>query len=131
MANNTPEEIMATYNQPPKNLEAERNFIGSLLLDGTLIEKVNESLGTLLPKEFFNKQNQIIYGEILERASTTEDFNVTVVCAELERKGKLSDAGGLAYVAGLTELLNFLLNLDLNIENRQNESAGLIRNTLV
>lgn len=104
MAKNTPEEIMTSLTQAPKNLEAEHNFIGSLLLDGTLIEKVNESLGTLLPEEFFSKQNKIIYTEILERAATTDDFNVTVICAELERKGKLNDAGGLAYVADLTSL---------------------------
>lgn len=44
----------------PKNLEAEANFLGALILDGKLIEKVRENIGTLEENDFFSEKNRII-----------------------------------------------------------------------
>lgn len=104
MAKNNSQDELSAYKEPPKNLEAEHNFLGSLILDGSLLEKVRETVGMLEVSEFSSSKNQVVYEEILSRAATSDDFNVTVLCAELERKGRLSDAGGMVYIAGLTEL---------------------------
>ena len=98
------EDRMAVYRELPKNIEAENNFIGALLLDGSLFERVREEMGVLRSDEFFSEKNSLIYEQILERAATTDDFNVTVMCANLEQKGLLGKVGGAGYVAGLTEL---------------------------
>ena len=101
---NTKQENQESFKMLPRNDDAERNFIGSLILDGRLLEKVREALGHVDADYFFNQKHRIIYNEILNRAATTDDFNVTVLCADLESKGLLNKAGGVAYVAGLTEL---------------------------
>ena len=104
MAKDNSNDVLAKYTEMPKNLEAEANFLGSLILDGKLIEKVRENIGTLDENDFFSEKNRIIYRTILGRAATTDDFNTTVLCADLENKGLLDKAGGIAYVGSLTEL---------------------------
>ena len=91
------------YKELPRSLEAEHDFLGALILDGKLLEKVRENLGTLEPDEFSSDKNRIIYTEILNRAAVTEDFNATVLSAALEEKGLLEKAGGIGYIAGLVE----------------------------
>lgn len=98
------DDVLSVYKEPPKNLDAEGSFIGSLLLDGKLLSNVTEELGTLDADEFFSEKNRIIYNEILERTAVSYDFNPTVICASLEQKGLLEKAGGLAYVASLTDV---------------------------
>ena len=104
MAKDNSNDVLAKYTEMPKNLEAEANFLGALILDGKLIEKVRENIGTLDENDFFSEKNRIIYRTILGRAATTDDFNTTVLCADLENKGLLDKAGGIAYVGSLTEL---------------------------
>lgn|SRR5574344_1350996 len=104
MSRNNKDDITSTYKEMPRNLEAEHDFLGALILDGKLLEKVRESIGAISEYEFYSESNRIIYAEILNRASYTDDFNTTVLCADLEKKGLLEKAGGVSYVAGLTEL---------------------------
>ena len=94
------------YKELPRSLEAEHDFLGALILDGKLLEKVRENLGTFLvtsPKKSINGRLTTIYTEILNRAAVTEDFNATVLSAALEEKGLLEKAGGIGYIAGLVE----------------------------
>lgn len=86
MAKDNSNDVLAKYTEMPKNLEAEANFLGALILDGKLIEKVRENIGTLDENDFFSEKNRIIYRTILGRAATTDDFNTTVLCADLENK---------------------------------------------
>lgn len=80
------DDVLSVYKEPPKNLDAEGSFIGSLLLDGKLLSNVTEELGTLDADEFFSEKNRIIYNEILERTAVSYDFNPTVICASWSRK---------------------------------------------
>ncbi|MGN1281062.1 MAG: replicative DNA helicase [Succinivibrio sp.] len=98
------EQRKPLFKEMPHSSEAEHNFIGALILDGKLIEKVRESIGAVAEKDFYSEKNRIIYREILNRAATSDDFNTTVLCAALESKGLLEKAGGLSYIASLTEL---------------------------
>ena len=104
MATKVQDNSTTKYKELPKNLEAEHDFLGALILDGKLLEKVRESIGTLADDEFYSEKNRLIYKEILNRAAVTDDFNVTVLCAELEKKGLLEKCGGIAYIASLSEL---------------------------
>ena len=87
-----------TLRDPPKDLEAERNLLGALMQDGTLLSAISESVGTLQEEEFASDRNRIIYSTILKRSATTEDFNPTAVCAQLETDGNLERAGGRSYL---------------------------------
>ena len=91
---------------PPKDLDAERNFLGAIIQDGSLLNVVTEAIGPLAEDDFASEKNRIIYSTILKRASTIEDFNVTVLCDLLETDGKLERAGGRAYIASLLDSAN-------------------------
>ncbi len=104
MAQKSYEDNLSVYKELPKNLEAEHNFLGSLILDGSLLEKVHNELGALRVDEFFSSKNAIVYEEILAQSISSDNFVATVIVSELERKGKLADVGGPAYIASLTEL---------------------------
>ncbi|MBW7570875.1 MAG: replicative DNA helicase [Succinivibrio sp.] len=98
------QEILNTLKEMPKNEEAERNFLGALLTDGKLLEKVRENVGMLDSKDFFSEKHRIIYEQILKRAATTDDFNPLVLSAELETAGTLDKAGGAPYIASLQDI---------------------------
>lgn len=83
---------------PPKDLDAERNLLGALMQDGTLLSAITEAMGTLNEEEFASDRNRIIYGTIIKRSATTEDFNPTAICAQLETDGNLQRAGGRSYI---------------------------------
>ena len=86
---------------PPKDLEAERSFLGALMQDGTLMAVISDALGTLSEEEFASERNRIIYAAILKRSTTSDDFNPTLICDQLETDGNLERAGGRGYVASL------------------------------
>ncbi len=89
---------------PPKDLEAEKSLLGSIILDGTLLARVGNEIGPLNVEDFASEKNRIIYNEILKRAVSSEDFNPTVLCASLERAGLLEKAGGRIYVTSLCQI---------------------------
>ena len=64
---------------PPKDLEAERNLLGSLLLDGTLLTRISSEIGPLAVDDFASEKNRLIYNAILKRATSSDDFNPTVM----------------------------------------------------
>ena len=47
---------------PPQNIEAEISLLGSLLLDGGIIDEVADMLG---PEDFYKREHQIIYEAII------------------------------------------------------------------
>ena len=85
---------------PPSNIEAEQSVLGSLLIDRDAVIRV---AAFLKAEDFYSANHGIIYQAILDlyNQRTPPDF-VTVV-DELDRRGRLDDVGGVAY---LTELLN-------------------------
>ena len=89
---------------PPKDLEAERNLLGSLLLDGTLLTRIGSEIGPLAVDDFASEKNRLIYNAILKRATSSDDFNPTVMCALLENEGLLDKVGGRAYVSSLCSI---------------------------
>ena len=82
----------------PKDLDAERSFLGALIQDGTLLSKVSETVGALNEEEFISNKNRLIYKTILQRSASSDDFNRTVLCDMLETDGNLDKAGGYSYI---------------------------------
>lgn len=89
---------------PPKDLDAERNLLGALINDGTLLTRINNELGNLNEEDFASEKNRIIYHEILKRATSSDDFNITVMADILENQGLLEKAGGRPYLLGLASI---------------------------
>ncbi len=88
----------------PKDLNAERSLLGAILLDGSTLNRVSEAIGLLEADDFASERNRVIYEAILRRSASSDDFNPTVLCDQLENEGLLEKAGGRAYISGLTAL---------------------------
>ena len=84
---------------PPHDIDAEEAVIGSLLIDGTAIYKINTSLSE--PDYFYHEQNQWLYGACLALNKRDEAINQITVAQELDRQGKLEECGGAAYLSYL------------------------------
>ncbi len=90
---------------PPHYLDAEKNLLGILMLQGSMLADLLESTGKFDPDDFFSQKNRIIFEAILRRAERgSEDFTPTLICTDLEQSGKLAKAGGEAYVHSLTDV---------------------------
>jgi len=85
---------------PPQDLEAEQAVLGSILIDRDAIVKVSP---ILKPDDFYRDRNAWIYEAMLDLYDRHEPADLVTLRDELERREKLADVGGLAY---LTELLN-------------------------
>lgn len=89
------------YKDPPKDLDAERNLLGALIQDGTLLQTISNNVGSLTVEDFASEKNRIIYASILKRYATSDDFNPTLLSDQLETDGNLDKAGGRSYIASL------------------------------
>ncbi|MEM7029182.1 MAG: replicative DNA helicase [Chloroflexota bacterium] len=84
----------------PHNIEAEEAVLGALLIDPDAIIRVNT---TIKPSDFFLQRNSWIYEAIMDLHSRREPADLVTLTDELERRDRLSDIGGPAY---LTDLIN-------------------------
>lgn len=84
----------------PHNVEAEEAVMGSLLIDPDAIFKVATYL---MPADFFIERNGWVYEAILALHNRREAVDFVTLCDELERHGRLQEAGGAAYI---TQLIN-------------------------
>ena len=85
---------------PPQNIEAEISLLGSLLLDGGVIDEVSDMLG---PEDFYKREHQIIYEAVINLFNRQKAIDVLTVGDTLKADGKLEEAGGNSC---LTTLVN-------------------------
>ena len=85
---------------PPHNLEAEQATLGALLLDWAAFPDVAVILKA---DNFYSKQNQIIYKAMLSMSNQSIQGDTLTLINELNKNGNLEQAGGTAYIAGLTD----------------------------
>lgn len=84
---------------PPQNLEAEASVLGSILLEGTLMESVADQL---TPGDFYRQANGKIYQAMLDLFAENEPVDALTISNKLEEKKELEGAGGAAYLAELS-----------------------------
>ena len=85
---------------PPQSIEAERSFLGCLMLDKNAIVKVVDFMGY---KDLYRPVHQEIYRACQELFERNEPIDLLSVANRLKEKGVLEEIGGNAY---LTELIN-------------------------
>lgn len=81
---------------PPRNLEAERSVLGSMLLDQRCIDDV---VLEVREAEFYNHANQKLFKHITEMHDKGGRVDTTLLTAQLKRAGDLEAVGGVAYLA--------------------------------
>ncbi len=87
---------------PPHDIAAEESVIGSLLIDGSAIYDI----ATILQKtDFYHMPLQILYDACLTLYQRSENINQITVAQELDRRGKLEECGGVAYLSHLISVV--------------------------
>jgi replicative DNA helicase len=83
---------------PPHSVEAEQAVIGGLLLDTAAWDQVGDSVTA---DDFYRFDHRLIFEAIADLVTESKALDVVTVSEQLDRKGKLADAGGLAYLSTL------------------------------
>ena len=84
----------------PFNVEAEEAVLGSLLLDAQAIIRI---ASFLRPDDFYREKNRWVYEAAIALYERREAIDFLTVRDELERNGRLEEAGGASF---LTSLIN-------------------------
>ena len=84
---------------PPNSVEAEQSILGGLMIDKVAWEKISD---LIVESDFYRKDHQIIFSVISKLNQNGHPCDVVTVSEDLNKEGNLEDAGGLEYLALLT-----------------------------
>ena len=93
----------------PHNLDAERSILGAILLDDSAIYNVLESLRD---EDFYLDGHRKIFRKMTGLTAQSRAIDIVTLKDELQRSDELESAGGAAYLAGLTDGLPRVLNIE-------------------
>jgi len=91
-----------TLRIPPHSLEAERCVLGGVLLEDRTILNIVE---ILKPEDFYKEAHGVIYSAMLDLFERNEPHDLVTIHNYLKSKGLLEKAGGVSYLAELTDTL--------------------------
>ena len=100
---------MAEERLPPQNVEAEQSVLGSILIDRDAIVRV---AGFLRPEDFYREAHRTIYQSVLDLFERREPADFVLLCDELERRGRLEQVGGPAYLTSLINMVPTAVNVE-------------------
>ncbi len=83
---------------PPHNAEAEQSVLGSILIDPDAIIRIAPFLRQ---DDFYREANGIIYSAMLALHERHEPSDFVTLSDELERRDRLEQVGGSAYLSSL------------------------------
>ena len=93
---------------PPHSDEAEQATLGALLLDW---EKRSDVFTLLRPERFYSLQNQLVFKAMRSLDEQTIKGDTLTLINELTKTGDLEKAGGVAYIASLTNTVPTSANI--------------------
>ena len=93
----------------PNNLEAERSVLGAILLDDKAFLSVFE---ILKPEDFYIDSHRKIFGQMIHLLNVSRPIDLITLNEELKKANEIETAGGAAYLAGLTDGLPRVLNIE-------------------
>ncbi len=95
----------------PASLEAEEALLGAILIDpAEALPKVVEK--NLLPEDFSRETHGEIFRAMLQLYEKNEPVDAVTVSEALSRRGSLEKAGGLSYLARLSDSVGIAANVD-------------------
>ena len=83
---------------PPHSVEAEQAVIGGLLIDTQAWDQVGD---LITAEDFYRPDHQLIFGALAELVAHGKPADVVTAAGQLERSGRLEDAGGMGYLGTL------------------------------
>ena len=84
---------------PPHSIEAEQSLLGGLMLDHSSWDKIAD---VVAEQDFYRKDHRLIFAAITSLAEDANPCDVVTVSEHLGNRNELNDAGGLEYLATLT-----------------------------
>jgi replicative DNA helicase len=84
---------------PPNSIEAEQSLLGGLMLDNSAWDKVAD---IVVASDFYRKDHQLIFAGIADLAESSNPCDVVTVSEFLGNRDQLEAAGGLEYLAMLS-----------------------------
>lgn len=84
----------------PHSIEAEQSVLGGLMLDNNYWDNVAEYI---LEKDFFIYPHRIIFCEMQKLLDAEKPIDLITLSESLERKKKLENVGGFAYLAEISK----------------------------
>ncbi|MFN2153944.1 MAG: replicative DNA helicase [Anaerolineae bacterium] len=103
------EQVIVPDKMVPHNVEAEQAVLGALLIDPDAIFKVNTFLRD---EDFYVERHQWIYDAISSLHERREAVDFVTLCDELERRERLAELGGAAYLTALINSTPTALNIE-------------------
>jgi len=89
---------MAEPLTPPHSTEAEQAVLGGLLIDAAAWDQIGDVVSA---DDFYRPDHSLIFSAIAELVASSRPPDVVTCSEQLQRRGKLDDAGGLAYLSTL------------------------------
>ncbi len=93
---------------PPHNEEAEQAFLGSLILQGDMLDEVGSKIHK---NSFYFEKHEIIYQSILELAEEYRPVDLITLTNKLKEKSSLDKVGGSSYIAYLSTVVPTAANV--------------------
>jgi len=90
----------SSYKVPPQNIEAEQSILGSILLENSAINAVQEILS---PGDFYSEAHKKIFNAIVELSEKNEPIDLITLSNALKDKNLLNAIGGATYLASLVD----------------------------
>lgn len=115
-----------TYGEMPHSLEAEQALLGCLLLD----TKIQVEVAAFLHEEdFFAESHKYIFNAMEGIIKANQPVDMVTLTDALEKSGTLKQAGGIQYVAELTNVMPSSANYQryLDIVTRDSMLRKLIK----
>ncbi len=84
---------------PPNSIEAEQSLIGGLMLDALAWDKIAD---VITADDFYRKDHRLIFTAIAGLIESGSPCDVVTVSEHLDSRGELDSAGGLEYLATLS-----------------------------
>lgn len=84
---------------PPNSIEAEQSLLGGLMLDALAWDKVGD---VVTREDFYRKDHRLIFQAIANLVEASSPCDVVTVSEHLDSRSELDDAGGLEYLATLS-----------------------------
>ena len=95
-------QMDAFGHKQPQQVDFEAAVLGALLIEQEAYERVSN---LLIPETFYDHRHQVIYKAIQSLQANQRPVDVATVPQYLESQGELEEAGGLVYIAQLTQNL--------------------------
>jgi replicative DNA helicase len=95
--------------QMPQSPDAERAVLGAILINNHAFYRV---IGTIDTDDFFKDAHRTIFGTMRRMAENSQEIETLTLKEELAKHAQLDQAGGVAYISALIDVVPDVANVE-------------------